>query len=103
MKKMLRKTLLPGMAVSLFLGGCQKNIDKSPGTISAVTQPLHPPKELKDFVQVNLIGDNNDFSPARIDHSLINAWGIAFSPLETAWVSSMGAGFGEVYKADGTD
>lgn len=103
MKKMLLKTLLAGTVVLLFLGGCQKNIDKSPGTINAVTQPLHPPKELKDFLQVNLVGDNNDFSPARIDNSLINAWGIAFSPLETVWVSSMGAGFGEVYKADGTD
>src|SRR5262245_33733680 len=103
MKKMFRKILFPGTLTLLFLAGCQKNIDKLPSTFNEVTKSLHPPKELKDFVQVNLVGDNNDFNPTRIDNSLINAWGIAFSPLETVWVSSMGAGFGEVYKADGSD
>src|SRR5215510_2212449 len=103
MKKTLLKTLLSATVVSIFVSGCQKNGDGRVTPTNEVSHPLHPPKELKDFLQVNLVGDNNDFSPTRIDNSLVNAWGIAFSPLETVWVSSMGGGVGEVYKADGND
>jgi uncharacterized protein (TIGR03118 family) len=102
MKKIVSKISLPGLTVVLFLWGCQKTIDKSPGAPNEIVQELHPPTELKDFVQVNLVGDNDEYSPAHIDANLINGWGITFPASGAAWVSSFGKSEGVVYNGDGT-
>jgi len=59
------------------------------------------PKLLKDFMQVNLVGNNDEYHPARIDPLLVNAWGIAFSSGGTIWVSAEGTGVSTVYNKDG--
>src|SRR5439155_17933955 len=46
------------------------------------------PKELKDFEQVNLLANTSGYNASHIDDSLINAWGIAFSPGGIAWVNA---------------
>lgn len=59
------------------------------------------PKTLKDFNQVNLVGNNDEYHPAHIDTNLINAWGIAFSGGGVAWVSSQEGHVSVVYDRDG--
>ena len=44
----------------------------------------------KDYHQVNLVGSNDEYSPARVDPNLINAWGMAFAPSGPDWVSARG-------------
>jgi uncharacterized protein (TIGR03118 family) len=102
MKKIISKESLIGLTVLLFLWSCQKNIDKTPVAVNEATSQLHPPNVLKDFVQVNLVGDNNEYSPAHIDANLVNAWGITFPASGPAWVTSFGTGVSTVYNADGT-
>ncbi len=60
-----------------------------------------PPKALKDFVQVNLVGNNDKYSPARVDPQLLNAWGLSWSAGGVAWVSSTGGGISAVYNSEG--
>jgi uncharacterized protein (TIGR03118 family) len=62
-----------------------------------------PPKALKDFVQVNLVGNNDEYSPARVDPSLVNAWGISWAGSGIAWVSSMAGHVSEVYDREGAE
>jgi uncharacterized protein (TIGR03118 family) len=102
MKKKSGKNFLPLLtALLLFLGGCQKAIDHSPVAINEVAQKIIDPSELKDFLQVNLVGDNNEFSPLHTDANLVNAWGIAFPASGPAWVTSFGASESVVYNGDG--
>jgi uncharacterized protein (TIGR03118 family) len=60
-----------------------------------------PPKALKDFVQVNLVGNNDKYAPARVDPLLLNAWGLSWSAGGVAWVSSTGGGVSTVYNSEG--
>jgi uncharacterized protein (TIGR03118 family) len=69
------------MAILVTAPGCRKD-----------------PKVLKDFTQVNLVANNDEYGDStRIDPAFINGWGIAFSPGGTAWVSSEGTGLSEVW------
>ncbi len=108
MKRISSKECLVVLTVVLSLWSCQKKMDQSPLTGKAEISEfgsdidLNGPKELKDFVQVNLVGDNNDFSPAQIDSNLVNAWGIAFPASGPAWVTSFGKGVSAIYNGDGT-
>lgn len=83
----------------LVLTGCQKSVE--PVTETAFTTLNKDPKSLKDFVQVNLVGNNNAFDPVRIDPLLVNAWGISFSPTGIIWISAQGTGVSTVYNKDG--
>jgi uncharacterized protein (TIGR03118 family) len=78
-----------------LLYSCKKEM--APIVQDASPVELQGKTVVKDFTQVNLVGDNNDYSPARIDPNLINAWGISFSPGGNPWVSSTGAGVSVVY------
>lgn len=60
-----------------------------------------PPKALKDFVQVNLVGNNDKYAPLRVDPLLLNAWGLSWSAGGVAWVSSTGGGVSTVYNGEG--
>ncbi len=73
-------------AAMLAVSGCKKNS----------TIPL-----IKDFTQVNLVANNDEYAAARIDPAFINGWGIAFSGSGTAWVSAEGTGLSEVWDKDG--
>jgi uncharacterized protein (TIGR03118 family) len=59
------------------------------------------PKELKNFVQLNLVGNNTNDKPLNIDADLVNAWGISFPPSGPARVSSEGKGVTTIYNRDG--
>ena len=59
------------------------------------------PKALKDFHQVNLVANNDEYSALHIDPMLQNAWGLAFSSGGTAWVSSQAAHLSTVYDKEG--
>ncbi len=70
------------VSIMLILPGCKKN----------------PPVPLiKDFTQVNLVANNDEYAATRIDPAFINGWGIAFSGGGTAWVSAEGTGLSEVW------
>lgn len=59
------------------------------------------PKELKNFVQLNLVGNSNNSKPLYIDNNLVNAWGITFPESGPAWISSEGKGVSTIYNLDG--
>lgn len=59
------------------------------------------PQLLKDFTQVNLVGNNDEYNPARVDPLLVNGWGLAFSPTGIAWISAQGTGVSTVYNSEG--
>jgi len=90
------------MCFSLFNQGCQKAVEPSAQSEAVIaSQPFKNPKTLKDFLQVNLVGNSDEYAPAHIDQHLINAWGIAFSANGIAWVSSQGGHVSSVYDREG--
>jgi uncharacterized protein (TIGR03118 family) len=92
MKTSFRKTVtglsLACVCLLILNLGCQKNGET--------------PKSLKNFEQVNLVGDNDQYSPAFTNANLINGWGIAFPTSGPAWVSAEGTGKTLVLNGDGT-
>jgi uncharacterized protein (TIGR03118 family) len=86
MKKILGNASLFCLMLVSVLASCEKK----------------DPRNLKDFVQVNLVGDNDEYKPLHIDSNLVNAWGIAFPASGPAWVTSFGKGKSVVYNGDGT-
>jgi uncharacterized protein (TIGR03118 family) len=97
----------PGVIISTLLfitiQSCQKNIREQdkPLVPDSITAAGRDAKNLKDFVQVNLVGNNDEYHPARVDPLLVNGWGIAFSSFGTIWISAEGAGVSTVYNKDG--
>ena len=62
----------------------------------------HPGHEgLKDFKQVNLVANTSEYNPVTVDPTLLNGFGLAWSPNGVAWVNSVGGHVSEVYTADG--
>jgi len=80
---------------------CQKNMNNGSANLRPGGDNDIAPKELKNFVQLNLVGNNISNKPLNIDADLVNAMGISFSPLGPAWVSSEGKGLGTIYNLDG--
>jgi uncharacterized protein (TIGR03118 family) len=106
----LRKTsqlLLMAAALfclAVFNQGCEKRLGAASNpNESGIGESLKNkiPQGQKDFVQVNLVGNNDEYDPAHIDPHLINAWGIAFSSGGVAWVSSQAGHVSSVYDRDG--
>lgn len=81
-----------------IIQSCKKNSE----VVSQVSTVANEPKSLKDFTQVNLVGDNDEYHPARIDANLVNGWGISFPTSGPAWVSAEGTGKSLVLNGDGT-
>ena len=104
MERIRSKAIQSAFAVillSLFVS-CQKEVAKTPATEGEIATKAIPSKDLKDFTQVNLVGDNDEYNPAHIDPNLINGWGISFPSSGPAWVSSEGAGLSVIYTGDGS-
>jgi uncharacterized protein (TIGR03118 family) len=57
--------------------------------------------DLRNFQQVNLVANSWNYGPKLKDTTLLNAWGLAFSPGGIAWVNANGAGVSELYTAEG--
>jgi uncharacterized protein (TIGR03118 family) len=59
------------------------------------------PDDLKNFKQVNLVANSAEYNPVTIDPTLLNAFGIAWSPNGIAWVNSVGGHVSELYSSEG--
>jgi uncharacterized protein (TIGR03118 family) len=95
---------LTGAAIlflSFFNQGCQKAAEPLDREGTTVSGAFKDPKTLKDFTQVNLVGNNDEYDPAHIDPHLINAWGIAFSPNGIVWIGSQAGHVSTVYDREG--
>jgi uncharacterized protein (TIGR03118 family) len=103
MKKELSKALKLVFAIAfLFISfSCQKNLKDNSDNLKPATGSEVAPKELKNFVQLNLVGDNTTSKALNIDANLVNGWGITFPPSGPVWVSSEGKGLSTIYDLDG--
>lgn len=54
-----------------------------------------------NFEQENLVANTSEYHPVTIDTTLINAFGIAWSPNGIAWVNSVGGHVSELYDGEG--
>ena len=75
-------------------------------TVTAVALGCHKPppidnKDLRDFKVVNLVANTEEYHPQFIDTTLINAFGIAWSPSGIAWVNSVGGHASNLYDFTG--
>jgi uncharacterized protein (TIGR03118 family) len=64
-------------------------------------KPPVNPRDLKDFKQINLVANKAIYAPKTTDPTLINGFGIAWSPTGIAWVNSVGGHVSELYTAEG--
>jgi len=103
MGKILSKAVYPAFALALLTVtfSCQKNIEKTTAANEESATKAIPPQDLKDFVQVNLVGDNDEYEPAHIDPNMVNGWGISFPASGPAWVSAEGTGKTAIYNGEG--
>lgn len=100
MKKFMRASLLPLLALTIF--SCQKNTDTAVLNEEVVSQSSRSgSNKTSDFIQVNLVANKDSYRPVRVDPTLLNAWGIAFSATGTPWVNSQGGHLSEVYNSEG--
>jgi len=60
-----------------------------------------PPPAQGDYQLTDLVADVTDFGAASVDHSLVNAWGIAVNPQGIIWVSANHSGASTVYDSTG--
>lgn len=101
----MRKTITKNLTVFLFAifsFSCQKNLkDDSANTKPGSVSTDFTPKELKNFVQVNIVGDNDIYKPQNTDPALINGWGITIPTGAGVWVSAEGKGLAKTYNLDG--
>ncbi|HKB42841.1 MAG TPA: TIGR03118 family protein, partial [Chitinophagaceae bacterium] len=106
MKQVFQKVIkLPITSVIIISGlllmvisSCQKETRQ---TVMEEIPTSTANKSLKDFTQVNLVGDNDEYSPAHMDANLVNAWGISFPTSGPAWVSAEGTGKSAIYSGEG--
>ena len=76
------------LTLFIFFLGCRKiSIDKD---------------DLRNFQQVNLVANSAVYSPVLTDGSLLNAWGLAWSPTRIAWVNSHDGHVSELYTEAGS-
>ena len=60
------------------------------------------PRQLNNFKQINLVANRSEYNPKTIDQTLINGFGMAWSPTGIAWVNSVGGHVSELYNAEGS-
>jgi uncharacterized protein (TIGR03118 family) len=92
--------LIACVVVCLVVVSCQKSIER-PTASTGPSVAGKDPQSLMGFTQVNLVGDNDEYSPAHIDPNLVNAWGISFPTSGPAWVSAEATGKADIYSGDG--
>jgi uncharacterized protein (TIGR03118 family) len=93
MKKSFFKTAKPGWVIVCVLcaAGCQKNPFPKPHALNA------------NYEQVNLVGDDDQYNPLRVDPNLKNAWGQAFAPSGPDWVNAQSTGLSFIFNTQGGD
>jgi uncharacterized protein (TIGR03118 family) len=80
--------------IALLNQGCSKLGD-------VIHNIEHKNPDLKNYQQVNLVANNDEYDAPHIDPHLLNAWGLAFSSNGIAWVSSQAGHVSAVYDKDG--
>ena len=55
----------------------------------------------RNFDQINLVANSDEYHPLTKDTTLLNAFGIAWTPNGIAWVNSVGGHVSELYSAEG--
>lgn len=95
------------LCLLLITTGCKKNIETPVDDLNSSSHKGNIPDEKRfnrnDFDQVNLVGNDNTFNPARVDPNLVNAWGMAFVPSGPDWISSQAMGLSVIYNTLGAD
>jgi uncharacterized protein (TIGR03118 family) len=89
---------------SFLLFSCQKTINDNSSALENVSGTKEfQPQELKDFVQVNLVADDNSLSPQPqlVNPNLVNARNLTFSPSNVAFVSVENMGASMRFAIDG--
>ena len=84
------KAIFLALIISVAIVSCHKDENNS-STAGSTT----------NFNRVNLVSNSSQDSGARVDASLVNGWGIAFSSSGNPWISSEGGGVSEAYDATG--
>lgn len=79
----LKGFFISGMFV-MVINGCKKHEPPLPG-----------------YEQTNLVSDVAGYGAARIDPTLINPWGISFSPTSPLWISANHSSLSVIYTKDG--
>lgn len=91
----------------IMAAGCQKNIEKPDDGLTDSNHKSNFAEARnsrgKNFEQVNLVGDDDTYQPARIDPNLKNAWGMAFAPSGPDWISAEVPGVSPIYNTLGAD
>jgi len=87
------------VAGALFFNGCKKEIKTTETNEEPVASKQANP--LKNFTQVNLVGNNDEYDPAFIDPGLVNAWGVAFTGTGIAWVNAQAGHVSAVFNGEG--
>jgi len=79
------------MIISVGMVSCEKDENNNSSTSGSTT----------NFTRTNLVSNNSQDSGAKVDATLVNGWGIAFSPTGNPWISSQVGGVAEAYDATG--
>jgi uncharacterized protein (TIGR03118 family) len=95
------------LAVSFIVISCQKG-DHDLQALSQdggkngrdLSDNLNAGKKIGHFTQTNLVSDVMGWA-AHTDPTLVNAWGLAWSPTGIAWVGSQGGNVSDVYNSEG--
>jgi uncharacterized protein (TIGR03118 family) len=85
----------------IFFTACKKTYEKPTITSPEVAGESHSDHNLKDFKQVNLVANNDEYGATRIDPNLLNAWGLAWAPSGVAWIGAQAAHVSDVYNGEG--
>jgi uncharacterized protein (TIGR03118 family) len=58
-------------------------------------------KDLRDFKEVVLVANKAEYHPRTLDQTLINGFGVVWTPNGIAWVNSVGGHVSELYDGEG--
>jgi uncharacterized protein (TIGR03118 family) len=89
------------LSLFVFAIACQKKIDQPASQQDEIATSANHPQSVKDFEQVNLLGNNMSYHPARVDPTFVNGWGIAFTGTGVAWVNAQAMGLSFVLDKEG--
>jgi len=81
--------------------GCKKTATPAAGSEEILSSSDNSGKQVGQFMQVNLVANNNEYGAARIDPVLMNAWGLTFSPNGIAWIGAQAGHVSTVYNGEG--
>ena len=95
------RTVACVVAFLLLMISCQKNIDRTSAS-NEIAGVSKDPQALKDFEQVNLVGNNDEYGATHINPHLLNGWGIAFNGSgSVAWVNAQADHSSHLYNQEG--